>query len=302
MRQVYFLILILALSAHAQAALIAYDGFAAGGTAPVPSGTYVSSPNSTNGTDNNSIINQGPALTNFTGNWTGGTWSANVYPRMESTGLTYPGMTVTAGLVDIQRSGGTASTSTKTFSRNASTTDLSSVQWISFLLNENIDNSADTFVQLTFNTAASQPLRIGTAKATSHTAFFSTNAGGTDGAGAISLNNSNTHLFLVKLEAGVVSGQPLFDQITLWVDPDLSLGEAGLGTGIVGNGAVRSDGSGIHSFKALALSGAVNQPGHFIKIDEFHLGTGFADVISVPEPGVIALLSFLAIPLCRRRR
>ena len=52
---------VLVTAGGARAALLAYDGFADGGAAP-GAGQYLTTPDSTNGLNNNSVVNQGPAL------------------------------------------------------------------------------------------------------------------------------------------------------------------------------------------------------------------------------------------------
>lgn len=291
--------------------LIAYDPFAAGGSTPA-AGQYRTSPASTTGTNNNSLVGQGPALTGFNAgtNWTGGGLGAAVYPAARDAGLTYPGLASVPGHADFFRIPTSTNGGTKTVSRNAVTTDTSAVQWASILLNAS--TAKEFTVGMLWNPDANRVLNVG---------FDSTGRGRVIGSGvdnisvvtADPLATNQTHLFLIKLESGVwtdadFANARLYDRLTVWINPDISNGEAGLPAGMVGQAIVRDTVGGgndntLNPFRNLSVL-ASPLAGESFQLDEFRLATTFAEAVGqpIPEPASLGLLALGALALLSRRK
>ncbi len=288
----------LSLAASAEATLIAYDGFS----------TYVTSPASTTGANNNSLVGQHPVLSGFADAalWTiaeGNTAvTSAVYPRASSTGLTYSTLPTAGGRAEWWRS--TTGTYAKNLYRTASTTDTASVQWASFLYNVPTNTAAETSVGLAWTSTN----RLAVAVATNGTASF--RFGNTTGAvlPAFSTTYSlgTTHLYLLRIESMTTPGLEKHDQVTMWVDPNLATlnpyNEATLGAGATGHGILRDDaGTGaIGTFNELRFTATPSANSTYL--DEFRLGTSLYDVVPVPEPVGVAAAALSWALLLRRRR
>lgn len=114
-------------AAPAGAAVLFYDGFAAGGATPTGV-QYQSDPASTNGVDRDSLIRSASGTANGqsppTPGFVAGTgWRTTVgtnntvYPRVNDAGLTYSTLPTVAGAAEIFRSGSNASAQDKSYFR-----------------------------------------------------------------------------------------------------------------------------------------------------------------------------------------
>lgn len=104
-----------------------------------------------------------------------------------------------------------------------------------------------------------------------------------------------THLLLAKMEVDPAG----IDTVSLWIDPDLSAGEAGLGApGIVGSTLDKFG----DSISGVAFSCSEHKN---LGIDALRISAdvdGFAQVTSVPEPMTLAMLAMSGLLVIRRRR
>jgi hypothetical protein len=181
--------------------------------------------------------------------------------------------------------------------RPAITSDVSETQWISMLINFNSTFDAGgnwASFELgwvgdvgAFNNQdhGVSVLAVGVESGSRKPFFLTTNdAQGIEEnqVGASPLTADATHLLLLKIASE--DGSSLYDEITMWVDPDLSAGEAGLTGGLAGRGIIRDDGSGNpQPFSGLRL-GCKTGGGGGVAFDEFRVGTTFEDVTSGSEP------------------
>lgn len=113
-------------------------------------------------------------------------------------------------------------------------------------------------------------------------------SGGDPAADPVSLTADTTYLMLFRSIGAGAS-----DTLDVWLNPDLSGGEAGLGNGNVtdftGNYRVNMENFGTEFTADLSFGGGANQT---IVFDEIRLGDSYNAV--VPEPGTFALLMGLA--------
>ncbi len=85
-------------------------------------------------------------------------------------------------------------------------------------------------------------------------------------------------LYKVDFASGAVSN---LDDLSVWYNPDLSGGEAGLGAATV----TSSDYN--FTFDSIGIRGWT---GNSMQVDNIKIGEGFADVVAIPEPGTFFLL------------
>ncbi|HSI33461.1 MAG: PEP-CTERM sorting domain-containing protein [Phycisphaerae bacterium] len=235
-------------------------------------------------------------------------YNSAIYAPVEAAGLTYTGLTSTAGNFSYFRDSSSSSSGVKISTRAASTTDASQVVWVAFLMSVNQTPAVSFTANLNSNTVAGT-LNVGIN--TARQAFFTfagTGVSGTGNADAAALATNTSHLLVMKIEGPASGDAGTPDTFTLYVNPDLSLGEAGLTGGLTGSSANwRRDGGGvIQPFKSLALTGDVRRVSDtvdgFLRFDEFRVATSFDEAIGVPEPASVGLLSSGAIGLLARRR
>jgi hypothetical protein len=111
---------------------------------------------------------------------------------------------------------------------------------------------------------------------------------------AQTLTLNQTYLFVCKIE---FSGDANPDPVTLWIDPDLSAGEAGNVPEVDTDGGADIDGGDVYD--RIALYGWC--PTSF---DELRVGTTWEDMSAVPEPATLGVLALggMAVVIRRRRR
>ena len=253
-----FTIVLLTMHLHVQAALIAFDNFDFGET-------------------RDDLTSFGSSGDGWSGGWAGADgpdYTPLINLTYTATGYNNDDNDNTTG--SMVRGGGSAGT--------VATRDLTSTQtgtvWVSALINVGDralfwlrgDNETNNFIGINGNAAE---MRFG----------------GSD----ISLSDSGyttgqTHLLLAKLEFDA-SGN---DNISFWVNPNLSTGESGLGTA---NTASANIGIGLTGIGVSAQSGSDY-------LDALRVGTTFDSVTIIPEPSTYAAIFgilVIGIVLVRRR-
>ena len=288
------------LTSHAFASLFIYDGFSAGGENPDTSaGQYQSEPDSTDGSNNDSIMGQGPNTVGFS---TGDDWdvdavSSNVYPRINNTGLNY---TDSNGLSTVTQEGAVEIFRSDTFSAaRTATRELSGVTtssdgfWMSGLLQFSTGSGG----RIGFETALSD----GTSSRF-HEIGFNTSGNLVAGSTTNVLNSSaevfaadTTHLIVANFRSGPFGERPLDvwinpDDLTNLGDPDYEwLGDQAETTTLGLNVRIQTD----DTFQEFSFTA-----------DEFRVGDSMEDVlVPIPEPGTYALIfGFLGLGLVVYRR
>jgi len=287
----------------ADAAILFYDGFAAGGATPA-AGQYVSSPASTNGLDNSSLVRsiadtgngQAPTALGFsTAGWrTGDGVSSAVHGRISSTGLNYTGLTTAAGSVDIFRSGSSASAQTKNYNR-AVTTGLgvgATQLYFSALMN--------------FDAGVRGQVGIAQVGISSIFSFGFDSAGKVavygNGGTLITTSSSSYTAATTYMLVAYVHGANLVD---IYLNPtDFTNQSANAGQLVLSNVALTgfTIGTAITDVRLTADTGPVTDPNFLI--DEIHGATTWSEVfLNVPEPSAVMLGAMAAaIGIGRRRR
>ena len=300
-------------SGSASAAVIAYEGFAAGGTADgraTNATAYTTSPVSTDGLNNDSLHTQSPVSTGFddgdTWNANGGTAAAFVYFQAQSTWLQYPNFKPnTPGQARFFRSSGTSGDS-KWAERTVTTIDISAVQWVALLVRFSSSPTntwtRDFVVTLQCGepgdstapyAGAWTPATFGVRRSDGK-AFYRTAEGSAkvDVASAAALD-PGTHLFLLRFtDRPGTSGNNRYDDVTLWVDPDLTANPDDLTGGLAAVSITRSDlGGAMHPLDKITISAAVNS-GEEIAFDEFIVTDDYQDIYNSAPETTITNLSF----------
>ena len=292
---------------------LAYDGFAAGGATPnTAAGQYLTGTASTTGTNNDSLVGQGPTLTGFGGAaWSssGGSFSSAVYPRVEDSQLTYLDSSLrqlitTPGQVNLFRDS-SSSTSSKVVSRPlAIGNNLPDELYISLLTQ--VATGAELNVRSTSTDGGSgvgsnRPFAFGiddngnpyvSGTNTSGTTVTTT----TDTNASIFVDPTSAHFLVAKL----TNDGTTLDQIELFLDPLLE-GESfnsPVATVTGGNFFVGSNAS--WTLGPLVLDNVNTDVPQFVITDEIRIGDSFASVtanVQTPEPGSLAIWSLLVVGL-----
>lgn len=116
-----------------------------------------------------------------------------------------------------------------------------------------------------------------------------------DNSSAGTFEAGETHLLLAKID---INADGSNDTVDFWIDPDLSGGEAGLGTALL-------SGSGADAFGDALNNVGVSFSREGSRLDALRIGSGadgFTAVTMIPEPGAMALLGLGGLALTRRRR
>ena len=280
--------LVLAMAGGARAALLAYDGFAGGGAAP-GAGQYRTTPDSTNGTNNNSLVNQGPALSpGFSGgdDWSavGGGMASFTYFRAGGGGLGYTDtagnvLDTTAGQVTIFRDS-PGSYTHKRIIRSSNDSGLKpETMYFSGLIE--FDDGIAGYIQ----TKWGDKTTIGIGFGSTGTVLVNKATANMGTGGSFAANT--THLIVGKIQndgAGV--GR---DSVTVYVDPVLT--SEGVNAAVL-TGVDLGSSEYVPNDASYPL-GAITLGGHSIEnktvqYDEFRVGTDWADVVpftpAVPPP------------------
>ena len=293
---------VLVLVQTASATIIVYDGFAEGGTADgraTNATLYTSFPSSTNGLNYSSLHTQSPISTGFPDDamWdaTNGIVAASSYFQAQGGGLIYTNFApYTKGIARFFRSSGSYDT-LKTAVREATTTDLSDVQWVAMLVDFRNAPSTNTMYQdftvtleygepgdaSTPYDGAWTPATFGVRRSDGK-AFYRT-ATGTSKVDAYTdyAVSAGTHLFLLKFDDREgTGGTDRYDDVTFWFDPVLTEDPNDLIGGMSAVSIMRSDLSGgMHAFDEIRISAAL-QSVNVIAFDEFIITDDYSDIFT----------------------
>ena len=289
----------------ASAALLVYDGFEAGGATP-GAGQYQSEP----GFPDDRLNNQGPARTGFVGSWADqGAVAATVYPRVNSSGLTWTSVAgqvldTTVGSAEIFRSGSIGGSQIKQSARDTDSIAVGQSFYVSSLLEFN----AGTESTLRFKVGQGQ-----TGGPRDHFIGFNSSGqliAGTDNtfgdSGLDLFAADTTHLIVAMFNDGGQGNRT----VDVWVNPADLLAPGAADYTFSANHFQGHNLSGVE-LETQTGQGVVNPSMIF---DEIRLGQTFQDVTpfstaptdngdapAVPEPASAALLAMGTLALLRRR-
>ena len=294
-------------SQSSQAALLFYDGFAAGGTTPTGA-QYTTSPATSNGIDNAALVRsntaaadgQKPATIGFstTLGWrtsTAGEGQAGtVASRAVATGLTYSGLTTTTGGAEVFRSASNTGTQIKNYVRDlpAGVTGTTDVYFSALMEFDTTLHLAQLFL---FQTSAK-----------------SLGMGFNDLGNLVILNNgavtsTSAGVFTIGQTYLLVAHVHDTNMVDLYLNPtDLAI-EANNTPAITATLTTFTTGAAL---TAIQLKSETQLPAgsggpNISKFDEIHGATTWQDAFAttIPEPGSAALLiGGLAMLSFRRRR
>jgi endoglucanase len=211
---------------------------------------------------------------NLSGQAGGSGWAAawdgaSGTPAVSTPGMSYTGINNSGGKADIIATSGSNSMIGRTL--NSSFTSGSGEVWFSFLAQKT--GTSARFFNFSFFDGGTERLKIGH-NSNPGTQTWYINDGGTPAATSVNTGVSylNETLFVGKLtyDASVDSN----DVLQLWVNPDLSLGESGLGSAFTST----SD----WDFNRIRLGAGDAETGSSGIFDEIRFGTTFNDVITTP--------------------
>ena len=279
---------VLVTAGGARAALLAYDGFEAGGLTP-GAGQYQTTPASTNGLDNNSLVNQGPALSpGFTGgvDWgaVGGGMASFTYFRAGGGGLGYTDtagnvLDTTAGQVTIFRDSAGSYTHKRVLRSSNDSGQKPATMYFSGLIE--FDPGIAGYIQ----TKWGDKTTIGIGFGSTGTALVNVATANKGSGGSFAANT--THLIVGKIQddgAGV--GR---DSVTVYVDPIMTA--EGLNAAVLTDVDLGSSeyvpNNATYPLAAITLGGHSIE-NKTVQYDEFRVGTDWADVVpftpAVPPP------------------
>ncbi len=295
------------------AAILFYDGFSAGGTAP-GAGQYVSSPASTNGANNDSLIRstgvvpsvgngQMPATTGFstavgTGGWRSDEGvNASVYGKVTSTGLSYTGLSTQAGAVDISRTGSSGdATLAQLKNYNRATTSLGSgATSLYFSALMQFDAGVRGQVGIVQGSIASI-LSFGFNEAGNAVIYGNSVLTTPLGISTATFSPGTTYMLVAHVYSG--------NLVDLYLNPvDLLNQGANAGQKVLSGVALNGFtlGTAISDIRLTANTGNNILNPDFI-IDEIHGATTWAEVFAVPEPASAQLAMLAGLVLLGRRR
>ncbi|MDA3925035.1 MAG: DNRLRE domain-containing protein [Kiritimatiellae bacterium] len=291
---------VLILPQSANATIIAYDGFGAGGTQDgreTNATSYTTSPASTNGMNNDSLHSQSPISTGFADAdaWdaTNGIVTASTYFQAQSDGLIYPHYKPnTNGQARFFRSSGIGDNS-KFAMRDAITTDTSDIQWVAMLVDFSSVPSTNNWYQDFVVTlkygepgdtnspyaGAWTPATFGVRQSDGKAFYRTVDGTKRQHAYTEAAVSQGTHLFLMKFDHGY-SADSRYDDVTFWFDPILTADPNDLTGGFAAVSIMRSDlGGGLHAFDEITISAAV-KTGNAIYFDEFVITDDYADIMT----------------------
>lgn len=306
---ILLLILSLCLSPHSQAAILAYDGFEAGGSTPTASQYHTAGGYPTDAiayfdlpAPDGPKDGQNPTTLGFSGKWSSThTTSSSVYARALSSSLTYTSpdsivMATTSGSASIFRSGGTV-TSAKTFTRDISITGaLPTTLYFSVLVNFTSNQPIDFRTQ---TLGATIKPDFGFGINSSGLAYVSLNGTSSPFLTSTALATNTTHLLVMKIEQ---SASPATnDTISLYVNPNLGSEPTTAAVSHTSDFYVAQNAA--YELTNLSITGSPS-PGGSVTFDEFRISTNWNDIATaVPEPSRIAFLTLAtSLLLCTRQR
>lgn len=245
----------------------------------------------------------------YSGNWAGDT-AGGVATFETGAGLSYPGMTTTDGVLQIQRSSGSFAGFYNARIDPAGGAGNSAL-YFSGLINVSAGTEGVRFgLDLSDDTTKERRSEIGFTAAGNAAIWNSGEPTDFDDAGLAPVATSSgtygfgtTYLLVGKIEdASNWAGSN--DRVSLWLNPvdGVEGNNAALLTAEVGFNGLFPTNSNISQF---ALQAGTQSAGNTVQFDELRIGTTFADVVTVvPEPSIYALFAgFLALGgvMLRRR-
>jgi len=297
----------------AEGALLAYDGFASGGSNPaagqyrtVQGSSYQDIALAWRPSDNPaSTGGQNPSVLGFVDAWIApnegiGYTAQSVYFQASSVSLNYTSpdsitLPASNGSARLFRSG--SGTINKQVYRDLNIGTAPTVAYFSVLVN--FDAGQPILFQTQTLGAVVKPL-FGFGVDSAGVAYLSTSptvgSAGTTMAASGTLTSGTTHLMVVKVEE--IAGTS--DRMTLYLNPDLA-SEASNTADVVLDGDFYVANNAAYSFTNLFITGTPNNGSFYF--DEFKIGTSWADILAVPEPQKMALCFLgLGLAMLRRRR
>ena len=312
-------------AAPVHAALLAYDGFDSTVYNAVASGSGGGYKNPSVGPsdalfyDNDTIFENADGVTSFEVGQNGpvhgfsGAWryhtniSSSVYPRLETSQLSYGGLTpTTPGQLNLFRSFGSGAT--KSFSRDlnvGASSNFGSTLYIGGL----IQRTSDTTFSLAFTTTDGASIRNfamfigadGSAAMTGENATGVTSAAGAWGVGT-------PEFFVLKLENSVLDGgaSPTNgDRMSLYINPDLANEAANDAAIVIGddNSSFFVTDNPDWSLGTMTIGSGLSAVDQSVIFDEFKIGTEWSDMLAtIPEPSSSLLLAGFLLMVCGRRK
>lgn len=261
-------------SSQLQADVIAYDDFESYGTG--------------------SIIGKSGG-TGWTGAW--GEGSSSNLPNQEgviSGGLTYSngGITIDGGDYSYQTFGGGAGTDAGVLAQRAFASTSANVVYVSFLIQVSLTDGTltDDFGAVFLNSTSGVTTGFSTdgTDASSFGRLYNlTDAGNYVSGGTLTLNT--THLIVLKLERNTTESPYLYDQLSLWVDPDSE-------TESVATASTDGTSSGytaaLHTLGFRVGWGLEAED--FVLYDEVRIADSWASAV-IPEPSTVSMLLGLGV-------
>jgi len=256
-----------------------------------------STPSSGEYADGAALDGANPTVNGFDGAWSANNDTNNGQFVTTSGGLTYSGLGTSGGAVDWNRSNsGGGFVANKNWSRNYSGSIAGSTQtevWGSLLFRYNSTYQGTSNFDYNWGNAFLTPNLVITVDDTNGDSIsFATQSAN------VTLDADTTYLILWKSVGDFAN-----DTLDVWLNPDLSGGESGIGDGnlIDFTGGYRSNDTTVGTALdgSFSFGGGTSQSATY---DEFRIGASFADVAPVPEPSAGLLFVIGLGALCLRRR
>lgn len=239
--------------------------------------------------------------------WTAETQTADFGGfNVVSTGLSYTGLDSSGGAIEYVRpntgGGSVNKLATLAVSSNTALAVNGGVDiWASALIRFDADMER-AFIALDFvraqDSTGRNPIGFGFSSGSAFLGESSSANAITSGTTGGSFSVDTTHLALLRIQGGTT------DLMSLWINPDLSLGEGGLGAATITRAySVFNDGLFLSEVNSIASTASLNTNNSAL-FDEIRVGSSFAAVTPIPEPSSFALLAgiLVGLSLLRRRR
>lgn len=306
---------------EAKAALLVYDGFDSTvyNAVPLASGGGFKDPSAgpsdalfydsnTVRNDGSTEVGQNPSVHGFTGAWRYNTnISSSVYPKLETSQLSYSGLTATtAGQLNLFRSASTGTS--KSFARTLNagpSTNFGQVLYVGGLIQRTADTSFT--LGLTFTNGTDTRNLSMTIATDGNGSLTGSDAPASPSSSPIWATGA-PQFFILKLENSVldgVAGGTLGDRMSLYLNPNLADEGSNTASLVLGD----SDASffvtenSSWSLGSLTVGSSMSAAGQSLIFDEFKIGTEWADMLTtIPEPGSAGLFAASFLMVCRRRR
>lgn len=226
-----------------------------------------------------------------TGSWNGTTsWAGGTENQVNTTGLTYTGLTTSGGLVEDTSASHTVTNASRGMGNQSSVFTDGSTNWFSFLI-----RPGATFTNWGFGIGNSAGATSGGFGLNVSSGNFTARAGATSSANTAFTWTSGTTFLVVGSMTTSTSGN---ETTTIWINPTIGGVSPVGGTSATVSGNIGT----LPGATATMAFGGGNQAQVFA-FDEVRFGTSFSSV-TIPEPTTWALLagSLTALVIFRRRR